>query len=118
MRKDPWQISAAVAGAALIVALVAPDAWRPVTAATGKLIGTAFAQPKPVPRPVPIPSPDPPKKDEPPAVRIKKVLDKARQTLMKAPRDEAGHRDKALKAIGVAINECTGLGTDSEGGDK
>lgn len=99
MAADPWKISTCALAAAVALAVA------------GDWVGAAGAQP----RPVPIPSPAPPKKDEPPAARAAKVLDKARQTLAKAKPDKAGHRDRAIRFIAVAAQEVKALQPAEEG---
>jgi hypothetical protein len=97
MKFDPWKATTFVLAGALALA-VGLQATR-----------SADAQAKPGPSPG---------KDDPPAVRAGKVLDKARETVSKAKKDKAGHRDKALKQIDVAISESKSLSGGPEGGEE
>ena len=97
VRIDPWKATTFVLAGALALA-VASQATR-----------SAGAQSKPTPVPG---------KEDPPAVRAGKVLEKTRQTVAKAKPDKQGHRDKALQLIDLAISEAKVLPEAADSGES
>lgn len=88
----------------------------------GRFVREVDAQPVRIGGPEAAPAPAPPgeappdkdRKKAPPSQKALKILEHARTTLRKAPKDADGHRDKALALINQAVEATAAIPVPAE----